>query len=119
MDHDKANYIWKNYRYLINRENSYSQYMRAALFSINESWPDAAEIKSLQLQFSREELTEKFQEIDRNREFHVSVACAKYGDEIYFNYCASCGALAVAPGSERCVQCGHTWYGTNQYRKNS
>lgn len=119
MDHDKANYVWENYRYLIDRETGYSQYMRAALFPVNESWPDTTAIKSLQQKFSREELTEKFQEIDRNRESHASAACAKYGDEIYFNYCSSCGALAIAPSSERCIKCGHTWYGTNQHRKNS
>lgn len=119
MDHDKVDYVWRNYRYLIDRETGYSQYMRAALFPVDESWPDATKIKALQAKYSREELKSKFQEIDSNRELHVDAACVKYVKEVFFNYCASCGALTVAPSSERCIKCGHTWYGTNPHRKNS
>ncbi len=69
--------------------------------------------------YSRAELVERFQAIDRRREFFALSVCEKYSAEIYFNYCSSCGALAVAPGSERCITCGFTWYGTNSHRRNS
>lgn len=119
MDSEQIEYVWKNYRYLIDRETGYSKYLRAGLFSINSSWPDVAEIEFLQKKYSRAELVERFQAIDRKREFHALTVCEKYSAEIYFNYCSSCGALAVAPGSERCITCGFTWYGTNSHRRNS
>lgn len=119
MDEAKIEYVWKNYSHLIDKETNYLKLMRAALFPLNESWPDADEVQLLKQQYSIAQLTEKFQAIEESRELHVSSVCDKYSNEIRFNYCSNCGSLAIAPSSERCIKCGYTWYGTNVYRKKS
>ena len=119
MDVEHYEYIWKNYRHLLEPSTRYSQYLRAALFPVNESWPDAAEIEELKRNHSTQDLTDRFQEIEDNKYDYIDRVLSQIGEKIFFNYCSKCKKLAISPGSERCVHCGHEWYGTNEYRKNS
>jgi ribosomal protein L40E len=34
----------------------------------------------------------------------------KHSDEIVFNYCPRCGALAKTPKARQCRVCHHDWY---------
>ncbi len=119
MDQEHYDYIWKNFRLLLEPSTGYTKYMRAALFPVNESWPDAEEVRVLKAQHSTEFLTEKFQEIERGKNQYIDAIFEQIRDQIYFNYCPGCRSLAISPKSERCVKCKHEWYGTNEYRKNS
>lgn len=119
MDQEHYDYIWKNFRFLLEPSTSYSKYLRAALFPVNHKWPDAVEVESLKSKHSAEYLTKIFQEIERNKNDYIDRVYSEIEKDIYFNYCPNCKLLANTPRSERCLKCKHEWYGTNEYRKNS
>ncbi|VXC80118.1 hypothetical protein PSEUDO8Z_170121 [Pseudomonas sp. 8Z] len=119
MDQEHFDYIWENFRYLLEPSTGYSRHLRAALFPVNPEWPDAGEVESLKSQYSREYLIKTFQEIEHNKNKYISRVYSEIEKDVYFNYCPSCKSLAVSPKSERCLKCKHEWYGTNEYRKNS
>ncbi len=118
MDQDHCEYIWNNFRHLIEPSTHYSKYLRAALFPVNENWPDANEIRELQARYSKDFLNGKHQEIESNKVSKIIKSLYEsIKEEIYFNYCPSCGALAVSPKSEKCLECNHEWYGANIYKQ--
>lgn len=119
MNQEKYEYVWKNYRHLLEASTCYSQYLRAALFPINSNWPDAKEVSELKASFRVEELTAKFQEIEREKNKYISAVYGSIVNQIFYNYCPRCNELAISPKSERCVKCKHEWYGTNAHRQNS
>jgi len=119
MDQEHYDYIWKNFRFLLEPSTGYSKYLRAASFPVNPDWSDADEVENLKSKFSVEHLKQAFQEIERNKNEYIRRVYTDIEKDIYFNYCPSCKSLAISPRSERCLKCNHEWYGTNEYRKNS
>ncbi len=119
MDQEHYEYIWKNFRFLLEPSTGYSKYLRAALFPVNPKWSDADEVEKIKSKYSAEYLTKVLQEIECNKDEYIRRAYAEIKKDIYFNYCPNCNSLASTPRSERCLKCKHVWYGTNEYRKQS
>ncbi len=119
MDQEHFNYIWNNFRFLLEPSTGYSKYLRAALFPVNRMWSEADEVEILKSDYSVKYLTRVYQEIERNKYLYIQRVYNDIEKDIYFNYCQKCDSLATSPQSERCLKCKHEWYGSNEYRKNS
>jgi hypothetical protein len=102
---DLCEYIWQNYRLLIDKETGYLSKTRALL-----AYPVADRSLCLYLQsedwkyfeWPIERLQAEVWSLGGERRQEVAdLVLAKYANQIQLNKCASCGHLPVGPTSQR------------------
>ena len=116
MDDATVEYIWENYSYYIDLESDYLKILRAKLVPLNENDPFKEKVAKYK-EKSSEILQEKITELSvTKRKELADTVLNKYKDKIYLNRCSKCNMLTKTEKSERCLHCGHTWYGENPIR---
>jgi hypothetical protein len=115
-----VDYVWRNYRHLIDAETHYLSKLRALLFRGEASgsiWTELNAQDRPYLEWPRHALQREVSRLEVDERESIALAVLeKYPAEVILNRCPDCAALTVSPVSERCIACGHTWYGTNPHR---
>ncbi len=117
MDKKLLRYLRKNFLWEVPGRFQAMQYFRASEYPVDSRWPDSEEIQALKDNFSEDELRAKCRKWDEDFERNVLLEMEKYPEKFPITRCPECGEVAFTPKSERCGECGHTWYGKNPLRK--
>lgn len=118
---ETVEYIWKNYRHVIDRDSDILALRRAAMAAESAAPNDAPFLRAGDEKYAhlgQDELINRLAELESTRRGEIAEQVLnKYGAEIFLNTCGHCGALLNTPESEQCLKCGKTWFGTNPNRR--
>ena len=113
---DLVEYIWKNYKYLIDQETDYLKIVRAKMGVDLHNEPYPEEIKKFK-EMGSSKLSLLLSELDNKKEEITKMVCEKYQNKISINTCPQCNKITVTPESKSCLYCQHTWYTLNKNKE--